>query len=292
MTVTARPHDKSGYLNQPFRLFHLHDQVDRTFDFHYHDFYKVIFFLSGKVTYHIEGKAYHLAPGDILLVNRFDIHKPEIDPLVPYERYILWAKEEACTYAAPYQCDLFTCFQKASSRSYRLIRLERERQTAFLQLARSLEIALSSQEFGAGPLSLALFIQLMISLNRVFLDKQYIRDRHSYTYDPGIEDLMRYINQNLTADLSADTLARQCYLSKYHLMRKFKEETGCTLHQYVQNKRLFLARSLIHQGTPVTKASQECGFHDYTAFSRAYKKLFHCTPSQKASSSLEAVTLE
>lgn len=292
MAVGVRGHDKAGYLNRPFRLFHIRDQVERDFDFHYHDFYKVIFFLSGKVVYHIEGKAYRLEPGDILLVNRFDIHRPEIDPSVPYERYILWASEEAYTYASPYQCDLFACFQKATSRSYRLIRLEKKRRAPFFTLTRSLEEALSSEEFGAEPLSLALFIQLMISLNRVFLDKQYIRDRRSYTYDPGIEELMRYINKNLTADLSAEALARHCYLSKYHLMRKFKEETGCTLHQYVQNKRLFLARSLISRGTPVIKASQDSGFHDYTAFSRAYKKLFHCTPSRKAPSWPEAAPPE
>lgn len=278
---TFRPnHDKTGYLHQPFWLFHLNDQVKRTFDYHYHDFYKIILFRSGKVVYHIEGKSYLLKPGDILLVNRFDIHKPEIDPSIPYERFILWANEDISAFASEYPCNLFACFQKARERSYHLIRLEKPMREEMLHLAEELEESLHCEEFGAELLSRSLFFQFMIRLNRIFLGKQYIRDKKAYSYDPVIEDLMQYINQNLTENLSAESLAKHCYLSKYHLMRKFKEQTGCTLHQYVQNKRLLFARTLIDQGVPITKAYTQCGFGDYTTFSRAYKKLFHCTPSQ------------
>ena len=48
---------KTGYLKEDFRLFHINDRTDREFEWHYHDFHKIIVFVSGKVTYHIEGKA-------------------------------------------------------------------------------------------------------------------------------------------------------------------------------------------------------------------------------------------
>ena len=79
--------EKTGYLKEDFRLFHINDQTKKDFSYHYHDFHKIIVFISGKVTYHIEGKAYHLKPRDILLVSQGAIHKPEIDPSVSYERY-------------------------------------------------------------------------------------------------------------------------------------------------------------------------------------------------------------
>ena len=62
--------EKTGYLNEEFRLFHIKDQTSREFSWHYHDFHKVVVFLSGKASYHIEGKTYQLKPWDILLVNR------------------------------------------------------------------------------------------------------------------------------------------------------------------------------------------------------------------------------
>ena len=63
-------------------------------------------------------------------------------------------------------------------------------------------------------------------------------------------------------------------------MRKFKEETGYTLHSYIVHKRLMHASLLISQGMPVMKAAEQSGFRDYTTFSRAYKKLYRSSPAQ------------
>jgi hypothetical protein len=110
--------EKTGYLKEDFRLFHINDQTKKDFSYHYHDFHKIIVFISGKVTYHIEGKAYHLKPRDILLVSQGAIHKPEIDPSVPYERYIFWIRDDlSCQ-------ELNTCFQKANDRSFNLVRAD------------------------------------------------------------------------------------------------------------------------------------------------------------------------
>lgn len=274
MNSFNEPTEKTGYLEQDFRLFHIKDQTKREFSYHYHDFHKVIIFLSGKAAYHIEGKSYYLKPWDILLVNRHAIHKPEIDFSVPYERFVLWIRDDIKS------TELLRCFQKAIDRSYNLIRLDSDTQEKLKQLLYELEAALKDEKFGSELLGSALFTQFMVYVNRIFLEKQYIYDAHSYSSDSQIEELLRYINHNLTEDLSIETLARKYYLSKYHMMRKFKEETGYTVHNYIISKRLLLARTKISEGTPILKASQLSGFSDYTTFSRAYKKQFGIAPSQ------------
>ena len=40
--------EKTGYLNEDFRLFHIKDQTKKEFAYHYHDFHKVVIFISGK----------------------------------------------------------------------------------------------------------------------------------------------------------------------------------------------------------------------------------------------------
>lgn len=274
MNSFNEPTEKTGYLEQDFRLFHIKDQTKREFSYHYHDFHKVIIFLSGKAAYHIEGKSYYLKPWDILLVNRHAIHKPEIDFSVPYERFVLWISDDIKS------TELLRCFQKAIDRSYNLIRLDSDTQEKLKQLLYELEAALKDEKFGSELLGSALFTQFMVYVNRIFLEKQYIYDAHSYSSDSQIEELLRYINHNLTEDLSIETLARKYYLSKYHMMRKFKEETGYTVHNYIISKRLLLARTKISEGTPILKAAQLSGFSDYTTFSRAYKKQFGTAPSQ------------
>ena len=274
MNSFNEPTEKTGYLEQDFRLFHIKDQTKREFSYHYHDFHKVIIFLSGKAAYHIEGKSYYLKPWDILLVNRHAIHKPEIDFSVPYERFVLWISDDIKS------TELLRCFQKAIDRSYNLIRLDSDTQEKLKQLLYELEAALKDEKFGSELLGSALFTQFMVYVNRIFLEKQYIYDAHSYSSDSQIEELLRYINHNLTEDLSIEILARKYYLSKYHMMRKFKEETGYTIHNYIISKRLLLARTKISEGTPILKAAQLSGFSDYTTFSRAYKKQFGTAPSQ------------
>ena len=54
--------NKIGFLRENFRLFHLIDKRNLEFNLHYHDFNKIIIFISGNVTYHIEGKSYILKP--------------------------------------------------------------------------------------------------------------------------------------------------------------------------------------------------------------------------------------
>lgn len=274
MNSFNEPTEKTGYLEQDFRLFHIKDQTKRDFSYHYHDFHKVIIFLSGKAAYHIEGKSYYLKPWDILLVNRHAIHKPEIDFSVPYERFVLWIRDDIKS------TELLRCFQKAIDRSYNLIRLDSDTQEKLKQLLYELEAALKDEKFGSKLLGSTLFTQFMVYVNRIFLEKQYIYDARSYSSDSQIEELLRYINHNLTEDLSIETLARKYYLSKYHMMRKFKEETGYTIHNYIISKRLLLARTKISEGTPILKAAQLSGFSDYTTFSRAYKKQFGTAPSQ------------
>ena len=265
--------EKTGYLKEDFRLFHINDQTKKDFSYHYHDFHKIIVFISGKVTYHIEGKAYHLKPRDILLVSQGAIHKPEIDPSVPYERYIFWIRDDlSCQ-------ELNTCFQKANDRSFNLVRADSALQERLKDLLPEIEQTLQNKHFGDTVLRNALFTQFMIYINRIFLRTSSSPDKKTYSSDTQVEQLLKYINRNLSENLSIDQLANRFFFSKYNMMRKFKNETGYTIHNYITSKRLLMARSLISQGMPVMKAAQASGFHDYTTFVRAYKKQFGKAPS-------------
>lgn len=273
-------HPKTGYLNENFQFFHLKDQVEQEFPFHYHDFHKIIIFLSGNVTYYIEGKTYRLKPWDILLVSHFDIHRAVVDPSVPYERIVLWIRSDYMLSQNDEECNLSACFQKANQRSFNLIRLDSALQERMRTILSEFEESCRQKEFGSTLLSQALFVQFMVYVNRIFLDKLYIKDKTALKYDSQIESLLRYINSNLSENLSVEAVAERFYVSKYHLMRKFKEETGYTLHSYIVHKRLMHASLLISQGMPVMKAAEQSGFRDYTTFSRAYKKLYRSSPAQ------------
>ena len=99
-------------------------------------------------------------------------------------------------------------------------------------------------------------------------------------YNRKVIELIEFIGNNISEDLSIDLLADRFYMSKYHMMRIFKNETGYSIHQYISEKRILLARTLILGGMPATAACLECGFKDYSSFSRAFKNQLGVLPSE------------
>ena len=86
--------NKIGYLNDNFKIFNIRDKKDIQFEYHNHDFNKIIIFINGNVTYFVDGIPYKLKPWDILFISNNEIHKPVIDSNVFYERIAIWISPE------------------------------------------------------------------------------------------------------------------------------------------------------------------------------------------------------
>lgn len=267
-------YEKRGYLNEDFRLFHLADNNLGPMDYHYHTFHKIIILLAGRTGYAIEGERYALQPGDFVLVGRGSIHRPEVEKGTFYERMILYISPEYLARYRTADCDLEACFRRAQSDFHYVYRSGSGDQIK--PLLQALEKALNEKEFGADLLSRAVFLQLMIEINRTAARKRYIT---ASAGDSKIVSILQYLNLHLTELLSIDELASRFYISKYHMMRRFKEETGYTIHSYIAEKRLLLARQLLSTGQPVTEVCYQAGYQDYSTFSRAYRKRFGASPS-------------
>ncbi|MTK11853.1 MAG: helix-turn-helix transcriptional regulator [Clostridiaceae bacterium] len=271
---------KRGYLKEDFIFFHLKEKKQIEFEFHYHDFNKIVIFISGKVTYLIEGKAYELKPWDILFVSSNEVHKPLIDPEETYERIVIWINSKFLEKHNTEGNNLMTCFELASSQKCSLLRLSPELLISIKNTMSQLEAAYKDTEFGNYVLKNALFLQVMVYLNRLALRSENNSRNSDIKYDENIDAILNYINTNLNSDLSLDKLSDKFYMSKYYLMHKFKKYTGYTIYNYIMQKRIIMANNLIKGGKPITEACFECGFGDYSSFLKAFKKIFGASPKQ------------
>lgn len=264
---------KTGYLQSNFRLFHLIDDKRDKFQYHYHDFEKILIFLRGDVTYHIEGRIYPLGPYDIVLVRAGEVHKPVIEKKSVYERIILYISPEFLASYETEGADLTDCLKKSSEESSHVIRLPAFAREELMGLLKELEESFQRDDFANALYQKTKFLEFMIKLNRTLLDcsAQYMERKAS---NEKIVAVIDYLNDHLQDDFTIEQLADHFYLSKYYLMHRFKEETGYTIGSYVSTKRLLRARNLIREGALVTEACYECGFRNYSTFSRAYKKQF------------------
>lgn len=271
--------EKQGYLYDDFRMFHLCDSGEREYEFHYHEFYKVLIFIRGSVTYNIEGKAYRLKPYDVVLVNRNQIHKPDVHPGEPYERVIFYISKEYLDQHRREDYDLADAFIRAAAEGSDVLRFPAMINTRLMEVVGKLEDNGKSSAYANKLYANVLFMEFMILLNRACLEEENCFSRN-ITYNQKMIDLLKYINGHLKDDLSIDGLAEHFYISKYHMMRQFKEETGYTIHQYITEKRVLEAHNLMFSGMPATKACYECGFKDYSTFSRAFKARLAKKPSE------------
>lgn len=285
-------YQKTGYLKEDYKIFHLKGSLNQPVSYHYHDFHKIFIFLKGNADYSIEGREYALQPNDIVFVGAGEIHKPVPQDNFPYERIIIYLSptlfESICTYG----CDLFSCFQKMLQNHSSILRLPENDITRFLSITHELAASSQSTEFASSLFGRIKLIEALILLNRLF-HMDYTGHVTEISSHPAVRATISYITAHITEDLSIDQLAKYVYLDRSYLMHLFKSETGYTIGKYITQKRLFLARQYIEEGYSITDSCFKCGFNNYASFYHAYKAKYGTSPKTASSGTLPAhISLE
>lgn len=263
-----------------YEFHHTYNEIPPDVEFHQHSFYEIFFFLSGNVNYIIEGRSYKLRPGDILLTSSSDIHRPDISPGKPYERIVIWLADDFFERLQDFYDEDFTaCFTDAALKDYRLIRPDSQNIAHLKQLCGKMSEARQSGEMGSNALISAYLTEFLVYVSRAYYDSPD-SVKNDITENEKINQVITYINENLTEELSLDRLAARFYISKYYLSRQFRQFTGLSLYQYIMKKRLILARNMLRAGNPVMDACLCCGFNDYSNFLKAFKREFGRNPSK------------
>lgn len=272
--------NKLGYLDDNFKLFHIRDKKELNFDYHHHDFNKIIILISGNAKYFVEGKIYDLKPWDILFINHNEIHKPIVDPDVFYERIVIWVKPKFEGKNLQNENSLLKCFDIAKKSKYNLLRLNNSNIETLKNLVSQIVSTKENDDFGKDILNYALFLQSMVLINRWFIESKKNRNAEGVTSYKIIEDIIEYINSNINSDLSIETLASRFNITRFSISRHFKNKTGNSLHNYIVKRRLVVAKELIGEGYSMKTVAEKTGFKDYSTFVRAFKKEYKMPPRE------------
>ena len=269
-------------LRPDFEIAHKWDTDLRDVELHHHDFYEVDFLVSGDVTYVIESRVYHMQPGQMLLINPQELHQVYIRSSgAPYERYMLWVAPSLLQKLSDGSTDLTRCFDMNRSNYSNLLHLSPHQKKLVPAMLESMLHEQSQPTFGSELLQKNLLTELMIHINR-------LADL-SDAAEPSGEDtvvarVIDYINLHYHESLSLDLLAEQFFVSKYHLSHEFTRQIGTGVYQYIQKKRLQIARQLMAEGQRPMDVYAQCGFGDYPAFFRAFRKVYGLSPREYAQS--------
>lgn len=96
-----------------------------------------------------------------------------------------------------------------------------------------------------------------------------------------VKKAMVYMENNFTSGIKLDEIADINGMSKYHFSRIFKQKTGFSFTEYLNNLRIERAKYLMkHEEMNVTEASFAVGFNDLSYFSRLFQKKVGLLPSE------------
>ncbi len=94
-----------------------------------------------------------------------------------------------------------------------------------------------------------------------------------------VRKVIDYIEEHLEEKLNLEQIAEHAGYSRFHLNRIFMEETGDTIHKYVQERRLTMAaEKLVDTDMDITQIAYDAGYQSQQAFSLAFKQVYLCPP--------------
>ncbi|MDW2879478.1 MULTISPECIES: response regulator transcription factor [Bacillaceae] len=108
-----------------------------------------------------------------------------------------------------------------------------------------------------------------------------------------IQEIISYVEQYYMEDISLEKLSKLFFLTREHISRKFKKETGVTLSRFVADLRIRQAKSwLIESEESIFSIATMLGYQDEKYFSKLFKKETGLTPFEYRTSRKEAEARE
>ncbi len=238
------------------------------FAFHTHDVVEVILFLSGDISYIVEGKQYKIKDNDIFIVAPSVLHRVKFDSSADYERFNLLIDESTLPDGLVEK--LF------DGKNYAVQNAAPEMEYIFRRLCYYCE---NFEPRAVDDLAVSLITELFY--NMLYAEERSQRTAHVLT-NRMVQNAIEYIDANITTLENLDEILRHLNVSKCHFHRIFRGELGITPMDYIREKRLSIARRLLHSGSKPADVYAECGFSSYTAFYRAYKANYGYSPSEES----------
>lgn len=133
----------------------------------------------------------------------------------------------------------------------------------------------SSKDIFADFMLRELIIRILQTENqRIYAQKSFETPKNER-----LSFIIDYIRQHLDEPMTVEDLSRKVYMSSSHFHRVFKNELGISPIDFINNERIKLATSLLHNPRKKIKdIYMECGFNSLSYFIRMFKRKKEVSP--------------
>ena len=228
-------------------------------DMHQHDYYELYYLEAGSREYFVEDTIFSVEAGDFVLIAPGKLHRTGgeygMRSLVCFSQSFLLR-----TFTREATAKLLYVFQKLK------VTPSQDRRNMFSLLLNQVEQAKEELAFA---LALARLLQELGDCEQACVSR-----------DP-VSTMVAYINANFASITNIEQIARQFYISKFHLCRVFKAAMKMTVVEYLNRVRIQNAcRYLRHSDKDMGEIALLCGFHDAAYFSNVFKRILGISPRE------------
>jgi len=244
------------------------------YDEHAHyDELEIYYFIEGDLYFSFEGEPILVSGGDVIIIASGYLHRTVIRTNCRYYRKRLLIKNDLFARLPHGGLELYNRLKQKE-----LIYLDREsaEQLKVDEMLCEVERQIEKNTALGDLCASVAILPFLVKAEQLGGEEKLKRKSLSKTVD----SIIKYIDANISGELSYKAMASEFHLSEKGLYKLFKNETGCPLAKYVRIKRLSRARQLLTQGILPSVASEEAGFTDYSVFYRCFVNELGISPSK------------
>ena len=254
-----------------------------TYPLHQHSELELIYIMESTGKCHIGNKVDDFAPGDLMLVGSFlpHMHKSSIEY---YEDNDLRVKAIIIQFSLDFASSELFAYPEMK-RINDMVKLSSNGISFSVAKEGEIIAKLTSLLHLKGTEKLLAFLEFLHLLSRCkefrTFDAALTENNTLLHTDDRMVAVMGYLNRNYTEKISVTEVSKLACMNKTSFCRFFKEKTGKTLINYVNELRVAYACKLLLDGTTsVAQASFQSGFNNLSGFNRVFRSLINQTPTE------------
>lgn len=239
---------------------------------HFHSTYELYYLVSGERRFFIKDRILEIREGELVLIHPNVLHRTTNAEMPKHERIIINFHED------------FLMRQKSLSvhpldslleEEFTAIRFSPSHRSIYAEeLLRKMLQEVQEEKTGFEIYVQTLLLQLLIDLSRYLEENQLKPQPYNSPVHDRMTEIVRYINENYTRNITLPNLAERFYISPYYLSRAFKETTGFSFVEYLNTVRIKEAIKLLKGSRlKVNKIAEKTGFGSITHFGRVFKQI-------------------
>ncbi len=244
---------------------------------HFHSFYEIYYLLEGNRRYFINHTIYDVAPFDVLLVSKGDVHLSQSVEPTKYARCLITFSDEFLDGLGP-EFDknfLLKVFENKK------LHIPESMQNSFNMLIHRAESKIHNDDIYSQYSVKINILELLIMLNKLASKSTYPLIDNFTLYEDRIQDVCHYICNYYNEPITLGQMAKIAYMSPTYFSKKFKRVTGFGFKEYLNNIRIKMATDmLIETQYSITEIASYCGYHDSNYFGDVFKKLVGVSPNK------------